>query len=195
MVNLYLLSPATWRSRGNAGRGMQFLTATLSLAALLAASEAQAQTVSDTRNPPQATTASQPAQLTPSVAAVTEISAPEPAPNEASVAKPAAVPFLSIEATQNNGQSSSQDSNQTSQATTKTTSAKTKPPHRALGVTLAVIGTTALVAGVVLYAGEKAISVCNGSSSGCNEAKDTGIALMPIGAGVAVMGFYLQFHR
>jgi hypothetical protein len=64
-----------------------------------------------------------------------------------------------------------------------------------LGVTLAVIGVTALVAGAVLYAGEKAVSVCNGASHGCNEARDSGLVLMPVGAGVAVLGFYLQFHK
>jgi hypothetical protein len=78
---------------------------------------------------------------------------------------------------------------------TKTKARNTKPPHHALGVTLAVVGVTALVAGTVLFAGEKSISVCNGSSTGCNEARDTGIALMPIGAGVAAVGFYFQFHR
>ena len=123
-----------------------------------------------------------------------EISAPAPAQEEASLSSPQTVPFFALAAGQDSGQSSSQ----TMPAATTTTMTKaknTKPSHHALGVTLVVVGVTALVAGAVLFAGEKSDSFCNGTSSGCNEARDTGIALMPIGAAVAVTGFYFQFHR
>jgi hypothetical protein len=123
-------------------------------------------------------------------------STPTSAQEEAKLASPQGIPFLALEAGQNGGGSSSQDGTQNAPvASGKTPAARTKPPHHALGVTLAIVGTTALVAGAVLFAGEKSISVCNGASSGCNEARDTGIALMPIGAAVAVTGFYFQFHR
>jgi hypothetical protein len=132
------------------------------------------------------------------VAALAQIEAPAPAPAPvqelASLANREAASYFSLAAAQNGGQSSSQNApaNQTAGNVTKTTS---KPPHHALGVTLAVVGVAALVSGVVLFAGENSISLCNGASHGCNEARDTGIALIPIGAGVAAVGFYFQFHR
>ena len=123
-------------------------------------------------------------------------STPAPAQEEAKLESPQGIPFLALEAGQNGGGSSSQDGTQNAPvASGKTPAARTKPPHHALGVTLAIVGTEALVSGAVLFAGENSISICNGSSKGCSEARDTGIALMPIGGAVAVTGFYLQFHR
>jgi hypothetical protein len=120
-----------------------------------------------------------------------EISAFAPA-NEAADLTPAqTIPFLSLEAT-NSGESSSQNA---PAAPDNSTPAKAKPHHHGLGIALAIVGTLALASGVALYAGEKEVSVCNGSSKGCNEARDTGIALMPIGGGVAAVGFYFTFHR
>jgi hypothetical protein len=166
------------------------------LAVLLAAMQAVAQNpvipnLADQTEP--ATGSLQTAAAT-SASASAEISVPVPAPEEANLAGPQTVPFLALAAGQDSGQSSSQTM-PAAPTTTTTKAANTKPPHHALGVTLAVVGVTALVAGAVLVAGEKSISVCNGGSGGCNEARDAGIALMPVGAGVAVLGFYLQFHR
>jgi hypothetical protein len=133
---------------------------------------------------------------TSSQVAATAPSTPAPAREEAQLASPQGIPFLALEAGQNGGGSSSQDGTQNAPvASGKTAAARTKPPHHALGVTLAIVGTAALVSGAVLFAGENSISICNGSSKGCSEARDTGIALMPIGGAVAVTGFYLQFHR
>ncbi len=125
----------------------------------------------------------------------TALATPAPAQEEANFASPQGIPFVAIEAGQNGGGSSSQDGTQIAPNPAKAPAARTKPPHHALGVTLAVVGVTALVAGAVLFAGEQAIGYCNGSSKGCSEARDTGIALMPIGGAVAVTGFYFQFHR
>ena len=72
---------------------------------------------------------------------------------------------------------------------------KTKAQHHGLGVALAIVGTAALVSGVALFATEQSIGVCSPSSHGCSEAKDAGLVLMPVGAGIAITGFYLQFHR
>lgn len=138
-------------------------------------------------------TGSQQSLSAPSAPVPAEMSAPAPSQEVASLSNPQTIPFLALAAGQDSGQSSSQTMPAATTPTTKATN--TKPPHHALGVTLAVVGVTALVAGAVLFAGEKSISVCTPSSGGCNEARDAGIALMPIGAGVAVTGFYLQFHR
>jgi hypothetical protein len=125
-----------------------------------------------------------------------EISAPAPAATqqEALLSSPDAVPFLAIEAAQDNGQSSSQ-SGQSATNSMKTTAASKKPPHRGLGIALAVLGVTALAAGAVAYGVGKTSLCVNEQSGGCKEARDAGIALMPIGGAVAVTGFYLQFHR
>jgi hypothetical protein len=125
-----------------------------------------------------------------------EISEPAPAAEqeEANLTKPEPIPFLSLEAAQDGGQSSSQ-SGSTTAATTGTTTKKTKPPHRGLGIALAVVGVTALAAGAVAYGVGKTSLCVNEQSGGCKEARDAGIALMPVGGGVAAIGFYLQFHR
>jgi hypothetical protein len=123
----------------------------------------------------------------------TWISTPAPAQEEANLSSPRRIPFLALAA----GLDSSQSSSQSAPATVppaKTTATGTKPAHHGLGVALAVVGTAALVAGVALYVGEQH-AYCNSSSTGCNEAKDIGIALMPIGGGVAATGFYFEFHH
>jgi hypothetical protein len=132
---------------------------------------------------------SQQITLAPSPQTPLEISAPVPSSEDASLIHPEISPLLSLEAEQAGSQSLSQST------PTNATATKTKPRHHGLGIALAVVGIVALASGVALYAGESKISVCNGSSMGCNEARDTGIALMPIGAGVAATGFYLTFHR
>ena len=123
----------------------------------------------------------------------TDIPAPLPVREEANLTSPQRIPFLALETGQNNGQSSSQSAPAATTQNTATTT-KTKTSHHGLGVALAVVGTTALAAGILLYVGEQH-AYCNSSSTGCNEAKDAGIALMPIGAGLAVTGFYFQFHH
>ena len=60
---------------------------------------------------------------------------------------------------------------------------------------LAIAGITALAVGVAAYALGN-IDICsNEKSGGCNEARDAGLVLMPVGGGVAVTGFYLVFHH
>lgn len=175
--------------RNRVNRSATFRAASLGLIALLFATQAGAEDrfFGGSAGQDRVDTGSQQAAPAPAT--------PVPAQEEARLASPQGIPFLAIEAGQNGGQSSSQDGTQNAPLPAKTPAAKTKSPHHALGVTLAVVGVTALVAGAVLFAGEEAIGYCNGSSKGCNEAKYTGIALMPIGGTVAVTGFYLQSHR
>ncbi len=164
------------------GRGSTLPALIFSLAAFLFASQA----ISQTRLNREIEA--------PLVSATTPISAPIPALEEADLAAPP-ISFSALEASQAGNQSSSESSSQSVPAPTKPTATKPKPQHHGLGVALAVVGTAALVSGVALFAAEQSIGVCNGSSHGCNEAKDAGLVLMPVGAGVAVTGFYFQFHR
>ncbi len=189
----HLPSLAIGPRRRHFSRSAPLAAASLGLIPLLVTTQAVAQNriLGDSTSQ---VTGSQRVALAPSQPVLPEISAPAPALQKASLENPQRIPFLSLAVAQDSGQSSSQNAPVPAKLS-KATPAKTKPQHHALGVTLAIVGTAALVAGVVLYAGEQSISVCNGSSSGCNAAKDTGIALMPIGAGVAVTGLYLQFHH
>jgi hypothetical protein len=124
--------------------------------------------------------------------------APVPSSDEASLVSPTANLFLSLAL--DGGQSSSSQNlppeNSPSNAPPlQPRAVKTKSPHHGLGVALAVVGTAALVSGIALFAAEQSIGFCSPSSHGCSEAKDAGLVLMPVGAGVAITGFYLQFHR
>ncbi|MFZ1941559.1 MAG: hypothetical protein WBA18_17645 [Terracidiphilus sp.] len=189
----YLLTRAAKFNRRCVNRSAPFL-AVLVLAAQVVAQNPIIPVSADQNEPATGSPQTPAATYAP---APPEISAPAPAQEEASLVEPQAVPFLALAAGQDGGQSSSQTMPAAENVSnvTKGKATNTKPPHHALGVTLAVVGVTALVAGAVLFAGEKSISVCNGASNGCNEARDTGTALMPIGAAVAVTGFYFQFHR
>jgi hypothetical protein len=125
-------------------------------------------------------------------------SAPVSSFDEASLVSPTANLFLSLAL--DGGQSSSSQNlppeNSPSNAPPlQPRAVKTKSPHHGLGVALAVVGTAALVSGIALFATEQSIGFCSPSSHGCSEAKDAGLVLMPVGAGVAITGFYLQFHR
>jgi hypothetical protein len=62
-------------------------------------------------------------------------------------------------------------------------------------VALAVVGTTTLAVGVAAYALGRTDICANEKSGGCVEARDAGLAMMPVGAGVAVTGFYLVFRH
>ena len=125
------------------------------------------------------------------------ISAPVPTQQETIPLGWKEIPFHFLDVAPNGEQTSSQVATQTSAASSNSRMSpvfKAKPTQRALGLALAIAGTTALATGVTLYVGEQH-AYCNNSSKGCNEAKDTGIALMPTGASVAAIGFYLRFHR
>jgi hypothetical protein len=186
----HLLSQATKFSGRCVNRGAPFLAVFLLAVQVVA----QNPIVPDVAVQAQVATGSEQNATASSAPPPIEISAPAPAEEQASLTRSQTIPFLALAAGQDGSQSSSQTT-PTATTTTRTKARNTKSSHHALGVTLAVVGVTALVAGVVLFAGEKSISICNGSSSGCNEARDTGIALIPIGAGVAATGFYFQFHR
>ena len=185
----HLLSLATEFKSKCVSRSAPFLVVLL----LATQTVAQKPVMRDSANQAGEVTGSPQIATAPSPPPPTEIFAPAPAQEEANLSSPQRIPFLALAAGQDSNQSSSQDAPALT-TPTKSTVTKTKRPHHALGVTLAVVGVTALVAGVALYVGEQH-AYCNSTSSGCNEAKDSGLALMPIGAGVAVTGFYLQFHR
>ena len=130
----------------------------------------------------------------PPVGVAAPISAPIPAMEEADLAAPP-MSFSALEASQAGNQSSSESSSQSVPAPTKPTATKPKPQHHGLGVALAVVGTAALAVGIAAYAIGGGDFCGNEQSGGCKEARDAGLVLMPVGAGVAVTGFYFQFHR
>jgi hypothetical protein len=121
--------------------------------------------------------------------ALQQISAPTPARQEANLKSLQGTLYLALPGAQNSGQNSSQETPAAATPAQPKT-AKANTPHHGLGLALVIVGTTALAAGIALYEGEQH-AYCNGSSTGCSEARDTGIALMPIGAGVAVTGIAL----
>lgn len=173
-----------------------FLATLLACAALFAASQsaAQSQIARDIGGPAQdaanATPLVNSASATP---AETDISAPVPRLEEASLVSPVASAFLSL--AQDGGQSSSSQSSTSIGSPAKPPAAKTRSPHHGLGVALAIVGTATLAVGVAAYA-LGGIDICaNEHSGGCKEARDAGLVLMPVGAGVAVTGFYFTFHR
>ena len=127
--------------------------------------------------------------------AATDLSAPVPTIEEADLVAPLPISFSALEATDGASQSSSSQSLPPPDAPAKPPAAKTKPPHHGLGVALAIVGTATLAVGIAAYA-LGGIDICaNDNSGGCKEARDAGLVLMPVGGGVAITGFYLQFHR
>jgi hypothetical protein len=168
----------------------------LAFAAVFAASQsvAQSQIARDISGPAQdsanATVLVSSASAAP---AETDISAPFPRLEEASLANPAANSLFSL--AQNGGESSSSQSSPSAGGPAKRPTAKTKPPHHGLGVALAIVGTATLAVGIAAYA-LGGINICaNGQSLGCREARDAGLVMMPVGAGVAATGFYFTFRR
>jgi hypothetical protein len=162
-------------------------------AALFAASQsaAQSQIARDIAGPTR-DAANDPPLVSSATPADTDISAPVPRLEEASLVNPAANSLFSL--AQDGGQSSSSQSSSTS-SPVKPRAAKTKPPHRGLGIALATVGTVALAVGIASYA-LGGIDICsNEKSGGCKEARDAGLVLMPVGAGVAATGFYFTFRH
>jgi hypothetical protein len=186
------------------GCSASFLAAMFGVAALLLTGQVIGQTriAGKVADRVQAVAGSEQVMGAPSAEERADISVPAPQVEEANLAKPPALLSFSVEAAQNGGESSSQSATQSSSqdspaatTSTKAAAAKTKPPHRELGIALAALGTTALALGVVAFAASR-FSICaNQHSGGCQEARDAGLILMPAGGAVAVTGFYLQFHR
>lgn len=167
----------------NAGHSSTVLWLIFGLAAVLFATQAISQTrlARDTEAPSQGAAAA--------------ISAPIPTVEEADLSAPPPIPFSAMEATQAGSQSSSSQSSTSIGGPAKPPAVKTKPPHHGLGVALAIVGTATLAVGIAAYA-LGGIDICaNDKSGGCKEARDAGLVLMPVGGGVAITGFYLQFHR
>jgi hypothetical protein len=195
----------TLRGRGEAHRCTSILATAFACAALLVASQCAAQSrfdrdIADHVSDParyglSATQQTSGALATPAEADVLTSVPAAPVPNleEADLVSPASNPFLAL--AEEGGQSSSSQNLPSDGAPAKPPTAKTKSTHHGLGVALAVVGTAALVSGIALFATEQSIGFCSPSSHGCSEAKDAGLVLMPVGAGVAITGFYLQFHR
>jgi hypothetical protein len=183
-------------SNGDTRHCISILATLLACAALFAAGQtaAQSRIARDIDGPAQDTANAAPLVSSASAApAETDISAPVPRVEEAGLVSPAASPFLSLAL--DGAQSSSSQNLPPTDAPAKPPAAKTKPPHHGLGVALAIVGTATLAVGIAAYA-LGGIDICaNEHSGGCQEARDAGLILMPVGAGVAVTGFYLQFHR
>lgn len=195
-MKLHLSFCRTRPSSGDMRFCQSFLATLLACAALFAASQsaAQSQIARDIGGPAQdaanATPLVNSASATP---AETDISAPVPRLEEASLVSPVASAFLSL--AQDGGQSSSSQSSTSIGSPAKPPAAKTRSPHHGLGVALAIVGTATLAVGIAAYA-LGGIDICaNEHSGGCKEARDAGLVLMPVGAGVAVTGFYFTFHR
>jgi hypothetical protein len=165
-------------------------------AALVAASQSAAQSQIARDIGGSAQDAANATPLVSSVSATpaeTDVSAPVPRLEEAGLVSPVASPFLSL--AQDGSQSSSSQSSTSIGGLAKPTAAKTKPPHHGLGVALAIVGTATLAVGIAAYA-LGGIDICaNDSSGGCKEARDAGLVLMPVGAGVAATGFYFTFRH
>ncbi len=119
----------------------------------------------------------------------TAISARAPNFEEAALAKPFSDSLLMLAA-----QGGTSNSSVTPSPSPK--AVKTKPSHHRLGVALAITGTAALVIGVVFAAGADHINLCsNEHTGGCQEARSWGYAGIGVGAPVAVLGYYLLFHK
>ncbi len=175
---------------------LSILAALFACAALFGASQcaAQLRIARDIDGPALDTANATPLASSASAApAETDISAPVPRVEEAGLVKPTANSFFSLAL--EGGQSSSSQNLPPADAPAKPRATKIKPPHHGLGVALAIVGTATLAVGVAAYAlGE--IDICaNEHSGGCEETRNAGLVLMPVGAGVAITGFYLQFHR
>ena len=173
-----------------ARRGIPARLVALALAFAFTSSQVSAQPimVRDAANLGPAT-ASQGSQEAPAGEPAAELSAPIPNVEEPIAGKPfsdSLVLLSSLDAGQNNPQSAS---------TPNAKPAKTKPPHHGLGVALAITGTAALVVGVALLAGSGTSICSNEHSGGCQEARTGGYVGVGVGAPLAVLGFYLQFHR
>jgi hypothetical protein len=204
-MKFHIHVPRASRGRWDAHRCTSILATALACAGLFVASQAAAQSrfdrniadhISDlAQDAMSATPQTSGALATPGdtdvLTSVPE--APVPSLEEADLVSPASNPFLAL--AQDGGQSSSSQNLPSGGAPAKPPTAKTKSPHHGLGVALAIVGTAALVSGIALFATEQSIGFCSPSSHGCSEAKDAGLILMPVGAGIAITGFYLQFHR
>jgi hypothetical protein len=195
-VQSHRLRLKTLFDHANAGLSSTVPALIFGLAVFLFAAHAISQTrlTRDVDAPPHSVAAEQAVPAT-SFNVGTSLSAPVPTVEEADLAAPLPIPFSALAATEAGSQSSSESSSQSVPAPSTHAATKTKPPHHGLGVALAIVGTAALVSGVALFATEQSIGLCGPSSHGCSEAKDAGLVLMPVGAGVAITGFYLQFHR
>ncbi len=219
-MKFHLHRSKTLRGRWDAHRGLSIPATAFACAALFVASQSMAQSrfdrgIADHTADRIADSAQDAASATPQTSgalatpAETEIStsvpeapipgAPVPSSEEASLVSPAG--NLSLLLAQDGGQSSSSQNLPSGQnvpsgaAPVQRKAAKTKPPHHGLGVALAIVGSAALGVGVAAYA-ISGIDICaNAKSGGCKETRDAGLILMPVGAGVAITGFYLQFHR
>jgi hypothetical protein len=134
-------------------------------------------------------------QATITAPAPPEISAPEPAQEEANLSSSSqAIPFLALEA----GQDSSQSTSQGSTTTVATQTAPKKPAHRGLGITLIVVGSLAAAAGIAAYVTVTGPGdICSGASKSgnCNTAHTATLVLIPVGAGIAATGLFFTFHR
>lgn len=196
-VKLHSMSFATPMHRRVARRSMPVRMAVLAMAVVFTASQVPAQPLMDrdatsqiqTTNAQAATTGQGDHAAPAAEDTATAISAPAPNFEEAALAKPFSDSLLMLAA-----QGGTSNSSVTPSPSPK--AVKTKPSHHRLGVALAITGTAALVIGVVFAAGADHINLCsNEHTGGCQEARSWGYAGIGVGAPVAVLGYYLLFHK
>ncbi len=191
-MNMQLVSSATRLRDRLSLRGVPIRLVALGVAVVFTAGQMQAQgpmfrSVDEAQPAAAAQQAVPAAQAALSAQVGTEISAPVPNGEEANAASSSTIPFAALEASDNGSQSS------TLTSTSTVAPAKTKPPHRGLGIAMATVGILAAGVGVL---GLAAYSKFCGTSNGpCGEARGIGIAGLAGGGALAAGGFYLQFHR
>jgi len=187
-MKLHLHSLATRQRFGS--RSLPVRLGAVALTVLFTASQIPAQGPipfdTDTAQPAPSTQSSTVTAQAPAVA--TDLSAPVPNVEQATLAKTSSDSLFAIADAQDPAPGPSSNS------LMSTPTVKKKAPHHALGLTLAITGTTVLVASAFFFGLQN--HFCSGSSNAtCNTVRTNSLIGIGIGAPVAAVGYYFQFHK